>query len=61
MLGYIAFALLLLLIGLAIQPALLVEKARAIALAVVLVLGGTRGGVVPPHRCSMRLSNIERG
>jgi CPA1 family monovalent cation:H+ antiporter len=60
MLGYIANALLFLLIGLAIQPALLVEKAGAIALAVVLVLVARVAGVVPLISLLERLSNIER-
>lgn len=60
MLGYIANALLFLLIGLAIEPALLVDKAGAIALAVVLVLVARVAGVVPLISLLERLSNIER-
>ena len=60
MLGYVANALLFLLIGLAIQPELLVENAGAIALAIVLVLLARVAGVVPLISLLERLSNIER-
>ena len=60
MLGYVANALLFLLIGLAIQPELLAENAGAIALAIVLVLVARVAGVVPLISLLERLSNIER-
>ena len=60
MLGYVANALLFLLIGLAIEPELLVENAGAIALAVVLVLVARVAGVVPLISLLERLSNTER-
>jgi len=57
-LGYIANALLFLLIGLAIEPALIAEHAGAIAVAIVLVLLARPLAVVPLVSALERLARI---
>jgi CPA1 family monovalent cation:H+ antiporter len=57
-LGYVANALLFLLIGLAIQPSLIVEHAGAIVLAIVAVLAARVIAVVPIVSLLERLAGI---
>jgi len=57
-LGYIANALLFLLIGLAIEPALLSENLGAIALAIVVVLVARAAAVVPVMSVLERVARI---
>jgi CPA1 family monovalent cation:H+ antiporter len=59
-LGYVANALLFLLIGLAIEPQLLADNAGAIALAIVVVLVARAAAVVPVMSLLERVAHIPR-